>query len=94
MDSKYIPSFVMLSAGTIVCIISVINKFSLLKCLISLLLTMIVFYLLGCMMKKVLDNVKEANEAVPVFDEDEAAEDEENETAGEEREEVKEQEEE
>lgn len=56
MDRRLLPAFVMLSSGTIACIICVMNKFSTLKSLFILLVTLIVFYLLGLTAKIVMDS--------------------------------------
>lgn len=62
MDSKYFPPFLMLMAGAIVCILSVINKFSLLKMLVVLLVAMFIFYELGRAVTKIIEIAKAEQE--------------------------------
>lgn len=62
MDSKYFPPFLMLLAGSIVCILSVINEFSLLKMLVALLIAMFIFYELGRVVNKIVAIAKAEQE--------------------------------
>lgn len=48
---KYIPSIVMLLAGFIACIVTIIYKYQILEALIVILATLIIFYIIGIVIK-------------------------------------------
>lgn len=62
MNRKNLPLILMLTAGAITCIITLINDYSIMGRLISLLIVLIVFYLLGNIMKWVLNYFDKQNE--------------------------------
>ena len=53
-EGRNIPLIIMLSAGTIVSIACIIYKFSLLHTLLFVLLTLIFFYVVGLIVKKII----------------------------------------
>lgn len=52
MKTRYIPAFIMLIAGAIVCIISLVNSYSAQKTLETVLITLIIFYIIGLIARK------------------------------------------
>ncbi len=69
MKTKQIPAIVMLTAGFAMCIISYVNDFSLSFLIHSMLLVLIGFYLLGCVIKIVLDrNMSKLDDEVTAED--------------------------
>lgn len=64
MNTKPIPAIVMLLAGFCMCMISIINGYSLSFLIRRLLFVLIGFYILGCVIKIVLDanSQKDADE--------------------------------
>ncbi len=66
MKRKAIPIILMLAAGAVTSIIAFIKDYELTKMLWTLLIVLIIFYLLGTAIKKVLDlfdaQIKEAEE--------------------------------
>lgn len=61
MKTEFIPKFVMLLAGAIVCIISIVRDMDVTYSLEVLLATLIIFYLIGCIAKKIIEKVKTSN---------------------------------
>ena len=55
MNTKPIPAIIMLSAGFVTCIVGIVQHFSFGKYIKTLFLVLIGFYLLGCIVKLVLD---------------------------------------
>lgn len=62
MNRKYLPLLLMLAAGAVTCIITFIRKYTLLGKLVSLFAVMLIFFLLGSVMKWTLDYFEEQNE--------------------------------
>ena len=62
MKEKMVPLVVMLSAGLVSCIVSIIRKTAVLRSLLWLLGTLVVFYLLGTVAKYVFDKIKAQRE--------------------------------
>lgn len=66
MKRKLIPIFLMLVAGAVTSIIAFIKDYELTRMLWTLLAALVIFYLLGILMKKVLDifddQIKRADE--------------------------------
>lgn len=62
MTRKNIPSVLMLTAGAITCIIMIIRQYSLLEQLSLLFGVLILFYVLGCIIKWTLDYFDRQNE--------------------------------
>lgn len=56
------PLILMLVAGAVTCIITFIQKFSILEKLVSLFVVLLVFYFLGSLLKWTLDYFDEQNE--------------------------------
>lgn len=56
-EGRNIPLIIMLSAGSIISIACIIYKFDLLDTLILVLSTLIVFYILGLIVKKIIVNI-------------------------------------
>lgn len=55
MNTRPIPAIIMLIAGFITCIITMIQKFTVNESLIVLLISLISFYIIGGIIKKILD---------------------------------------
>ena len=55
MKTKPIPAIIMLTAGFVTCIVGIVEHFSFGTYVKSLFLVLIGFYLLGCIVKLVLD---------------------------------------
>ena len=55
MRTKPIPAIIMLTAGFVTCIVGIVQHFSFGKYIKTLFLVLIGFYLLGCIVKLVLD---------------------------------------
>lgn len=64
MQTKYIPATVMLLAGAVVSIISIIQEFDILYTLELLLGVLIVFYLIGMIAKKIVEKALENKKVV------------------------------
>lgn len=62
MNRKYMPLILMLVAGAVTCIITFIQNYSIIGKLISLLIVLIVFYVLGSGLKWTLDYFDAQNE--------------------------------
>ncbi len=78
MKERYIPAFIMLIAGAITSIINIVNQVELVTALKRLLLVIIIFYIIGLIMKAILHiglkklakKQEEDLEEVPVSDEE------------------------
>ena len=55
MNTKPIPAIIMVTAGFVTCIVGIVQHFSFGKYIKTLFLVLIGFYLLGCIVKLVLD---------------------------------------
>ena len=55
MNTKPIPAIIMLTAGLVTCIVGIVQHFSFGTYVKTLFLVLIGFYLLGCVVKLVLD---------------------------------------
>ncbi len=62
MNRKYMPLILMLVAGAVTCIITFIQNYSIIGKLISLLIVLIIFYVLGSGLKWTLDYFDAQNE--------------------------------
>lgn len=62
LNRKNMPLILMLVAGTVTCIITYIQKYSILEKLISLFFVLLLFYFLGSLLKWTLDYFDEQNE--------------------------------
>ena len=62
MNRKNLPLLMMLIAGAIICIINLVRNYTILGQLTSLLITLVVFYLLGSLLKWTLDYFENQNE--------------------------------
>lgn len=62
MKRKNLPLLMMLIAGAIICIINLVRNYTILGQLTSLLVTLVVFYLLGSLLKWTLDYFENQNE--------------------------------
>lgn len=62
MNRKNLPLLLMLTAGAVVCVITFINNYSVPAKLTSLLAVLILFYLLGNILKWTLDRFDRQNE--------------------------------
>lgn len=62
MNRKMIPPLLMLSAGAVTCIITFIKRYTILEKLLTLFISLLVFYLLGSILKWTLDYFDKVNE--------------------------------
>lgn len=62
MNRKNLPLLLMLVAGMVTCVISFIQKYSTVIKLVSLFIALLVFYLLGSVLKWTLDYFEQQNE--------------------------------
>lgn len=62
MNRKNLPLILMLVAGAVTCIISLIQNYSFLRSLVHLFVVLVVFFFLGSVMKWALDSFERENE--------------------------------
>lgn len=62
MDRKNLPLLFMLTAGAVTCIITYIQNYSVLAKLVSLFVVLLLFFLLGSVLKWTLDRFERQNE--------------------------------
>ncbi|MCI9438550.1 MAG: hypothetical protein HFH85_15590 [Lachnospiraceae bacterium] len=62
MNRKNLPLLLMLTAGAVTCIITYIEKYTLIEKLVSLFVVLLVFYFLGSVLKWTLDFFEIQNE--------------------------------
>lgn len=62
MNRKKMPLILMLTAGAVTCIITFIMKYSIIWKLVTLLLVLLIFYILGTILKWALDAFDRQNE--------------------------------
>ena len=78
MRTRYIPAGVMLVAGAVTCIVSIVQNQDIVKSLITLLVVLILFYVIGLVAKffieKILKDLKE-NKNLQQPDEDDTSND-------------------
>ncbi len=60
MKKKNLPAIIMLSAGAIACITCIVKKYLILDTLITVLITLIIFYIVGLIASKYIANINEA----------------------------------
>lgn len=64
MNRKLVPVILMLVAGAITSIATYIRNYTILEKLVALLITLLVFYGMGCFIEYVLDTFEKQNEQV------------------------------
>lgn len=57
MRTRYIPAGIMLTAGAVTCIISIVQKQDIVKSLITLLVVLILFYIIGLIAKFFVEKI-------------------------------------
>jgi Ca2+-dependent lipid-binding protein len=62
MDRRNLPLILMLTAGAVTCIISFVRQYTMLYQLIVLFIVLIIFYILGCIIKSTLDFFERENQ--------------------------------
>lgn len=62
MLRKNIPLILMLVAGAVACIITFFNDFTILQKMLWTLVVLVVFYVLGCILKAALDSFDRQNQ--------------------------------
>ncbi|MBQ8822631.1 MAG: hypothetical protein IJZ82_08320 [Lachnospiraceae bacterium] len=62
MNRRTMPFILMLVAGVFTCVMTLINEYSIVDKLLILSIVMLVFYMLGRLMQKVLDSFDKQNE--------------------------------
>ena len=68
--TRFIPPIMMLSAGAVASIMCLIAGYELLKCMIILFVTLLVFAILGTIVKAVVDSFRTVMDYSQFFDED------------------------
>lgn len=61
MKEEFIPKVITLLAGAVVCIVCIVRNIDTLYSLKVLLITLIIFYIIGCIAKGILGRVKDIN---------------------------------
>ena len=61
MKTEYIPKIITLLAGAIVCIISIVKQMDTTYSLAVLLAVLIIFYIVGCIARRIIENVMISN---------------------------------
>ncbi len=61
MKTEYIPKIITLLAGAIVCIISIVKDMDTTYSLAILLAVLILFYIIGCIARRIIENVMISN---------------------------------
>lgn len=61
MKLEFIPKFITLLAGAVVCIITIVNDMDVVYSLELLLATLVIFYIIGLIAKKIIQKVLEGN---------------------------------
>lgn len=62
MNRKNLPLLLMLLAGAVTCVITYIEKYSMVTKLVSLFIVLLIFYVLGSVLKWTLDYFEQQNE--------------------------------
>lgn len=62
MNTKRVPSIIMLLAGAVTCIVTFLNRYEIKDTLVILIWVLIVFLIIGCVIKKILDSFHMPNE--------------------------------
>lgn len=62
MNRKNLPIFLMLTAGAVTCIITFIEQYTMVEKLVALFVVLLVFYVLGSILKWTLDFFEKQNE--------------------------------
>ena len=61
MKTDFIPKVVTLLAGAVVCIVCIVRDIETVYALKVLLATLIIFYIIGCIAKRIIGQVKDIN---------------------------------
>ncbi|HBA98203.1 MAG TPA: hypothetical protein DCZ23_08845 [Lachnospiraceae bacterium] len=61
MRTELIPKVITLLAGAVVCIVCIVRDIDTLYSLKALLATLIIFYIIGCIAKRIIGRVKDIN---------------------------------
>lgn len=61
MKLELIPKVITLLAGAVVCIVCIVRDIDTLYSLEALLATLIIFYIIGCIVKRIIGRVKDIN---------------------------------
>ncbi len=61
MKTNLIPKVITLLAGAVVCIVCIVRDIDTLYSLKALLVTLIIFYIIGCIAKRIIGQVKDIN---------------------------------
>lgn len=73
VQKRYIPAAIMLSAGTVTCIISIVKNMDVYYSLKILLVVLVLFYILGLIARAIIGKVMDDAEAARLLAEEEAA---------------------
>ena len=63
MNRKNLPLLLMLTAGAVTCIITFIEEYTMTETLVALFVVLLIFYVLGSVLKWTLDFFEQQNEA-------------------------------
>ena len=55
MNTKSLPAFIMLLGGALACILGILNRYETIHFVTMLLIVLIIFYIMGCVIKIVID---------------------------------------
>ncbi len=61
MKTEYIAKFIALLAGAVVCIVCVVKDVEIVRALWMLLATLIIFYIIGGIARKIIERVRDIN---------------------------------
>lgn len=61
MKTEFIPKIIMLLAGAVVCMISIVKQMDTTYSLEILLASLIIFYLIGCIARRIIEKVMVSN---------------------------------
>lgn len=74
MEGRNIPLIIMLLAGSVVCIACTVYQFPLLQTLVAVFLTLLAFYLIGLIVRRVIVKInREAEERAALYTKEQAA---------------------
>lgn len=88
MKEKYIAPFITLVAGLITCICDIRNKVGVTTALVRLLVVLIIFYIIGCIARKLIHMICVLPSDEPPQQEEEKEQEQEEQTEGEEKKET------
>ena len=61
MKNRYIPAFIMLAAGLVCCVLCVVQRWPVLNSLITLVIVLLLFYIIGQIRRRLLEKCRQRN---------------------------------